>query len=119
MRLFTSGRRTFVTLFSATIVAVCLVAQPAAAQVAQHSGGVAPAMALPAAPAAEAENVPVQTVSPVLATESAARAGVARTDVRTEARTSAAAQPSDNTMRWGIILLIALAAAVLIVALAD
>jgi hypothetical protein len=119
MRLFTSGRRTFVTLFSVAIVAVCLAAQPAVAQVAQHSDGVAPAMALPIAPAAEAENRPAQTVAPVLATESAARTGVARTEVRTDARAAAAAQPSDNTMRWGIILLIALAAAVLIVALAD
>lgn len=116
MRLFTGSRRSLVTLFSVAIVAACLVAQPATAQVAQHSGSAAPAVALPSAPSVEAGNE--ATVSPVLATESAARAGVARAEVRTEARATAA-QPSDNTMRWGIILLIALAAAVLIVALAD
>lgn len=117
MRSFTSGRLTLVTFFSVTLVAVCLVAQPAAAQMPQHTDGLAPVMALPSAPVAEVEAAP--SLSPVLATEAAARSGIARAEVRTDARAAVAAQPSENTVRWAIIIGVAVLAALLIVALAD
>lgn len=57
--------------------------------------------------------------APALATESAARVGVSRVRTSATASAAAAAQPSDNTVKWAIIIGAAVLAALLIVALAD
>ena len=59
----------------------------------------------------------VRQTAPVLATESSARVGISR--AKSEAALVAAEQPSDNTVKWAIIIGVAVVAALLIVALAD
>lgn len=94
-------------LIMAAVVVCSLAGQPLSAQAAR------PETALNAVPQEAAKP------APALATEAAARRGVARERAPATVSATAVAQPSENTVKWAIIIGVAVLAALLIVALAD
>lgn len=72
-----------------------------------------------AVPPSPASAMPAAAEAKLLVTDEAARVGVERTKSSENASTSAAQITTDPTMRWVIIIGIAVVAALLIVALAD
>lgn len=86
---------------------------------AQTSTPVQAAFVHDAVPPAPVSAPPAAAEAKVLVTDEAARVGVERTKSSENASASAAQITTDPTMRWVIIIGIAVVAALLIVALAD
>jgi hypothetical protein len=78
-----------------------------------------PSLVGEAVPLTPTSTAPAAAEAKVLVTDEAARVGVERTKSSENASTAAAQITTDPTMRWVIIIGIAVVAALLIVALAD
>lgn len=70
-------------------------------------------------PQAQQPVVTREAPASALVREASARLGVSRTEVAANEKTAAAAQQQSETMKWAIIIGVAVLAALLIVALAD